>query len=98
MELALPVAERSRFRAFAMRVLEGPPIEESLLLTMAMVLLLRFKDVEDLFPQHRLLHAITTAAQEVNTDVGTVEVWAACIRKSWIDVNESSLSIAQVLY
>lgn len=81
-----------------MRVIEGPPIEESLALTMVLVLLLRYKDVEEQYPQHRLLNAIATAAQEVNLEFGTVEAWVNSIKKSWVEVNESSLSIAQVRY
>lgn len=79
-------------------MLEGPPLEDSLALTMVMVLLLRYKDVEEQFPQHRLLQAITTASQEVNIDGTTLHRWVASVRKTWIDVNDSSLSIAQVIY
>lgn len=96
LELAIPMVDRNKFKMFALRLLEGPPIEESLVHTMTMILLLRHKDVQLLYPNHRLVVAITTTATELSISDEKLDRWIVSIDKSWHEVNESSLSMAQV--
>lgn len=96
LELALPGGDRARFKAFAMRLLEGPPLDESLIFTMTMVVLLRQSEVEEMYPDHRLILAVRSVSREMNISTELLQTWTIAIAKSWKDVNEHSLSIAQV--
>lgn len=93
---AIPITEQSLFKAFADRLLEGPPLSPKLRWQLSLVVLLRHPDVSKKYPGHRLIQAVERTAAEVGVSAALLQKWVGLIHKSWIDENATALCISQV--
>lgn len=93
----VPLAQRGLFRTYAATLLEGPPIEAKLRVSLALVLLLRYDDVKKRYPHHRLIVEMKAAMLKCNVEENMFNGWITRTQLYNTEANKSGLSLAQVI-
>ncbi len=94
----IPLADRHLFRIYADRLLEGPPIQSTLRMSLALVLLLHYNAVQAAYPDHRLIVAMKTAMHHCSIAEGMFNRWIISARLYHNEVNKGGLSLSQVIF
>ena len=92
----IPVAERALFKMYAATLLEGPPVEPALRMSLALVLLLHYDSVSDEYPNHRLVLEIQHTASRCSISNAMFSGWVTNTKHFNKESNTCGLTMHQV--